>query len=50
MSKPTCENCGNEEGLIGEPPTYCGACLSEEIDRVRDTLVEIGEAIPLFKE
>jgi len=50
MSKPTCEKCGSEKDLIGEAPTYCGACLREEINRVRDTPVEIGEAIPLFKD
>ena len=61
MSKPTCGNCGSEsvgaislnsrifEDLVGEAPTYCGTCLGEEINRVRDTPVEIGESIPLFK-
>ena len=50
MSKPTCVNCGSEKDIIGGSPTYCGTCLREEINRVRDTPVEIGESIPLFKE
>ena len=55
MSKPTCEKCGSEKDLIGidkflyahgiryyreyESPTYCDACLREEINRFRDTPV-----------